>query len=205
MGKKDSLYHMAIDDDTVDVPKFERWIQKDKKAFLYRYHPSRDNDTLLHILCRRQQTQYMIQTLSKCVYPKDQKRYKIDINARNKKGETPLLVACWTTCKNVEMLLKVGADPNIPSYEGATPLTQAAIKNDVMMIVLLLKYKADAKAFDTVTKRTAAHWFACGDADKKTKLLVFDMLQKVGTDLTLLDWEGQTAMEIVEILHRNEK
>ncbi len=68
---------------------------------------------------------------------------KVDINAKDKNGWTPLHLASFKNYEMMEFLLKNGADPNIKDNEGNTPLYNAVSRYHIGGISLLLKYGAD--------------------------------------------------------------
>jgi uncharacterized protein len=66
-----------------------------------------------------------------------------DINERSPSGATKLFEAVSSeSVEEVEELLRLGADPNIPENNGTTPLMEAASAGSVPMIELLLRYGA---------------------------------------------------------------
>jgi len=71
--------------------------------------------------------------------------YKADINKQAADtGETALIFSCqegFTRC--VSILLAHGANPNITTFDGCTPLTLAITENHFDCIDLLLQYDAD--------------------------------------------------------------
>ena len=78
---------------------------------------------------------------------------RIDFNARNAEGETPLhYAAMYGTAAQVALLLARGADPNAASPTSTTPLMLATA--DVQKVQLLLDHGADLNA-KSVTGRTA--------------------------------------------------
>ncbi|XXG98724.1 hypothetical protein Hte_005053 [Hypoxylon texense] len=89
-----------------------------------------------------------------------------EVNTRDKKGQTPLLVACrGGFTYNIACLLYNKADPNICDGKGMPPLI-AAIPNPSLPIryypplqifTLLLKHGADPNWKDEDTKNTALH------------------------------------------------
>jgi ankyrin repeat protein len=80
----------------------------------------------------------------------DRQRPKMDLDFRGPEGDTALL-ACIRACnessseevrkrtKIVEMLLSAGADPTIPGYDGATPLSLAKTKRLAEIETLLTR------------------------------------------------------------------
>lgn len=70
----------------------------------------------------------------------------LDINVRNKKGDTPLHLACLYSNKHkVEILLKAGANPNLRNFQGETPLFLLP-SNDTDTAKVLLLHGADPNA-----------------------------------------------------------
>ena len=57
---------------------------------------------------------------------------------------TPLMLAAWKNQKEVALLLlKAGANPNIPDYFGSTPLHMAAMWGNLDLVIALEKYNVD--------------------------------------------------------------
>ena len=69
---------------------------------------------------------------------------KLDLEARNSMGWTPLIAATQARqTEIVELLAKSGANVNARSTNGSLPLGFAAQANDTNTMAVLLKYKAD--------------------------------------------------------------
>jgi ankyrin repeat protein len=86
--------------------------------------------------------------------------HKADANARNKKGEMPLHLACERGHPSlVCLLLKHNAEVNARKQRGQTPLHRAAENPDeyYLAMELLLKHKADVNARDK-KGRTALYY-----------------------------------------------
>ena len=74
-------------------------------------------------------------------------------NMRNKRAETPLIVAAKVSYQMVDMVLKHGGDPNVTNTEGDSPLSIAAVRGDRDSVNALLNAGADLNA--AVIKLTA--------------------------------------------------
>lgn len=71
-----------------------------------------------------------------------------NINAQSDDGWSALLEAVVNDISLVEFLLEKGADPNIASELGYTPLMRAAGIGNIDVVKLLIKYKADLTKVD---------------------------------------------------------
>jgi methionyl-tRNA formyltransferase len=81
----------------------------------------------------------------------------VDINKRNGKGWTPLIVASFNGAESVmEVLIEAGADTNKPNYKGTTPLMYAMSNYEKsrsrLSFDLLLKHRADVELHDVYNK-----------------------------------------------------
>lgn len=75
------------------------------------------------------------------------KEKKVSIDARDRDGSTPLLIAVNTNNPEaVKLLLSLGADPNAVDRKGWTPLISAADEGNEENVKLLLAAGADRKA-----------------------------------------------------------
>ena len=81
--------------------------------------PNAFNCTALHVACNNGQD-VVVDTLL---------HYRVDYNALNNKGQTPLHYAAFSPhgALCMELLVKAGADPNIQDCDGHTPLHMTAI------------------------------------------------------------------------------
>ena len=71
-----------------------------------------------------------------------------DVNCTFRDGWTPLLSASKDYPNIVELLLANGADPNVPSNRGYTPLMRAAGNGSEQIVQLLLAAGADKRLVD---------------------------------------------------------
>lgn len=80
----------------------------------------------------------------------------MDINYRDKTGGTALQAAVhWNNLEVAEVLLKMGADPNLGSTQRFLniPLISATFKQNEKMIVMLISYGANVEeALDLAEK-----------------------------------------------------
>ncbi|MBA3660329.1 MAG: ankyrin repeat domain-containing protein [Gammaproteobacteria bacterium] len=77
----------------------------------------------------------------------------VDVNAEDKRKQTPLLIACTQGNKKVaRLLLAAKASPNCKDYQGNTPLLGAIDANDTELVELLLKHGAKV---NVLTKDTS--------------------------------------------------
>jgi uncharacterized protein len=79
---------------------------------------------------------------------------KTDINQKNHKGYSPLMISVYNgNHETSELLLERGADPNSLDFSGNTILMGAAFKGDVEMVTLLIKQGAqkDLRNHDGLT------------------------------------------------------
>ena len=82
----------------------------------------------------------------------------LDINQKNYKGYSPLMIGVYNSNYEVsELLMERGADPNSSDLSGNTILMGAAFKGDVEMVRLLLKRGANKNAKNQ-TGFTAEQW-----------------------------------------------
>jgi hypothetical protein len=105
-----------------------------------------NGDTALHIVARNRDLSWLSFLLGKGALP----------NVQNKDGETPLTIVAqigWTD--GAETLLSRRAAVDMPNRNGETPLILAVHRNDLPMVMLLLKRGADPKKTDNVAGYSA--------------------------------------------------
>nr|XP_055074784.1 oxysterol-binding protein-related protein 1 isoform X2 [Misgurnus anguillicaudatus] len=94
-----------------------------------------------------------LEGIQKLLMSKIKEEAKIDINCKGKSksnhGWTPLHLACYFGHKDVvEVLLKAGADANLPNNVGDTPLHKAAFTGRKEVVMLLLRHDACASVIN---------------------------------------------------------
>lgn len=89
--------------------------------------------------------------------------YRAAIDAKNRKGRTPLFEAVSSNCTEaVGVLLQGNANPNGRDKQGASCLMYAADENNVALVNALIESRADVRVQTYVTKETALiHAFSC--------------------------------------------
>lgn len=103
-------------------------------------------ETALHITVRRGDTLYTRFMIEKGA----------DVNARDGKGDTPLILAVVGGYDNlIPILTDAHANPNLGNAQGETPLILAVHRRDADMIRLLLKAGADPDQTDSLAGKSA--------------------------------------------------
>ena len=103
-------------------------------------HDVSTGDTALHILVARRDTPWINYFLARGADP----------NAKNNKGETPLVTAANIGYgEGMELLLNSGARPDESNATGETPLISAVHRRDIGMVRLLLKAGANPDRSDS--------------------------------------------------------
>lgn len=109
------------------------------------------------------------------------KTNKIDINAKNIKGNTPLMEAVIQNCYvNAKFLLKKGADVNQHNLSNKNALHFAVEQDNIKLVKLLIRNHINVNA-QTLLKKTPLH-FARYDNLKLIKLLI-----KKGVNINTMD------------------
>lgn len=117
-------------------------------------------------------------------------KQKIDLNAHDEQGNTPLLSACMADNKAfVEDLLTAQANPNLAGTSDleATPMMYAAAYNNVEIIKLLLSKGAEVNQLD-VNKDHALNW-----ATYYGHLQAMEYLIENGADMELSSKHGKAV------------
>jgi ankyrin repeat protein len=103
-------------------------------------HDSSTGDTALHILAARRDTPWINYFLARGADP----------NARNNKGETPVVIcAAIGYMEGVEALAAAGAKMDEANATGETPLMSAIHRRDLAMVRVLLKAGANPDRADS--------------------------------------------------------
>lgn len=110
----------------------------------------------------------------------------MNINAQD---STQLIKAVYAAedLKDIEKLLKKGADPNIPDDQGDTALMGAVINNDVPMAQLLIKYGASVDVKDSIGK------YPIGYAMDENYEKMFNLLLKHTKKHETIRWAKRNA------------
>lgn len=118
-------------------------------------------------------------------------QYGSDVNCPGWLG-TPLIMAltCNPDPEDCAFLLAHGANPNVQSQLGETPLVQAAHVGTLKTVQLLLRAGADVNIRDADGK-TALMMATENCMDSETEIVT--LLLKAGADPTLVDKSGKTA------------
>ena len=127
-----------------------------------------------------------------------------DVNTPNRRGETPLHVACKCLNSAVPLLLDKGSNIDFQNLRGASPLFWACRKVNTDLLQLLIKRGADVNICD-IKHKNALMW-ACRSLQRKLKYEMkphshykinksaFLILVKTGIDLNNCDYKGRTAL-----------
>ena len=120
------------------------------------------------------------------------------INVSNGRGYLPLTLACYNGNVDVAEFLasKVKNIDGLSSF--GTPLMAAAYKNQIQIVKVLLKHKANTNYADA-NGTTALHY-----AVINRSAIVVEELLKAGADKKLKDNRGKTALDYAELTEEKE-
>jgi ankyrin repeat protein len=117
---------------------------------------------------------------------------KIDLNSKNTMGATTVLELLNENggfSTYIDKILKAGANPNITSNDGMSPLIKACADAKLDEVTVLLDNKADVNYAIPDTKTTA---FLMGAS--QGSFAICDLLVKNGADVNALDSQGKNAL-----------
>lgn len=121
---------------------------------------------------------------------------------RNARGESALYRAVRAGNRGeVRDRLKSGADPNLPTASGITPLHEAAYWGELDILRLLLKHGADPKRVDD-HGWTALH-AAAVSGGLRARATIIDELIKAGARDDVADKQGWTARDYMTLWDSN--
>ncbi|XP_014221882.1 alpha-latrocrustotoxin-Lt1a-like [Trichogramma pretiosum] len=152
-------------------------------------------ETPLHIICERS----CVDGLAKLFFEiLDERQQRIQIDAQDKSGNTPLHLATWyRNAKVVELLLRRGSDPNSVNHEGETPLHIIAQKDGLCEIVgLFFQINDELNQLVQVNARDKSGNTPLHLVPKIQKELV-DLMLRRGADLTLVNEKGETPLHMI--------
>jgi len=121
------------------------------------------------------------------------KKHKNNINARNKDGKTPL-IAAFTKPDKLKMLIKQGADVNLPDLNGRTPLMTDVYPVQHESIKILLEAGADPNLH---SKDGETALMTHIDNPETTELLI-----KYKADVNAQDKFGRTPLWYVTVFNK---
>ncbi|CAB0037247.1 unnamed protein product [Trichogramma brassicae] len=184
----DTPLHMAVR--TGNNKKFEMLLNRGADPNV----TNQDRWTALHFLSRRISDDFMLHFFEIT----DKIRRTVQIDAQNKDGDTPLLMALQSRgTKKFEMLLERGADPNVINRDGWTALhfLSRRISDDFMLhffeitdnIRKTVQIDAQNKDGDT-----PLHMAVRSGSNKK-----FEMLLERGADPNVTNRDGWTALHFL--------
>ena len=116
---------------------------------------------------------------------------KIDLDFRNNMGATTLmeLIREDGMIKYVTKILQAGANPNIPTNDGMSPLIQACADKKIPEVQALLDAKVDVNYVIPDTKTTAFLMSA-----SQSSMVICEMLKENNADVNAVDAFGKNAL-----------
>ncbi|CAB0038714.1 unnamed protein product [Trichogramma brassicae] len=140
-----------------------------------------EGSTCLHVVCRRSRDRGMPERFVEVI---DENRMTVRVDARDKKGDTPMHVALARGHRPlVEFLLRNGADPNLATAAGCTPLHLLCRREDDGLTKVFFELCGEMRKtvrFDARHEgRTPLQWAALAGLPN-----VVDLLLDNGADLS---------------------
>ncbi|CAB0038708.1 unnamed protein product [Trichogramma brassicae] len=132
----------------------------------------------------------------------DDKNMKLQVNARDERGDTPLHSALETGCSDcVEMLMRRGADPSSVNEEGSTPLHSICHLNggdeDLLTMFLEINAELDQLVPDQINARNKLGNTPLHLAVEYRHNRLVESLLRNGADPNLANEEGSTPLHII--------
>ena len=121
------------------------------------------------------------------------------INCKNNKGDTPLIIACtYRMTEIIPKLLQHNADPNCRNLRGESALHITCRQKLFTSTKELIKYNADVSCKDS-SGSTLLHVFAdcCNDDDKESTDLLLLILEKDKEVNACRNLDGKTPLHIL--------
>ena len=112
---------------------------------------------------------------------------KFNLNLRDQQGRTALHYACHKAM-GAEMLLRAGADPDLPDKDDNYPIHMAATEGFDNVVITLLDYGCNPDSTNCF-HRTAAHYLAM-----KNHCRALNAIASAGGNLNVLDSEGNSPL-----------
>lgn len=143
-------------------------------------------NNLLYVAASRKQEEIFDALLS---IEKDDK--KIDLNTRNNMGATTLMdfIREDGFINYTRKILEAGANPNIYTNDGMSPLIQACADKKIDEVQVLLEHKADVN-YQIQDTKTSAFLMAAS----QSSMAICEILKNNGADVNALDAFGKNAL-----------
>jgi len=158
-----------------------------------RHATTYEGDTALHLAVRR----YDYGLIDLLI------RNGLDIDARNSRGQTPLILVSTNKNKKAEQFIQAGANVHIPDNLGGTPLHYAARDFNRELVQSLIDHGADVNARD-IFGRSPLYWvtrrYSWPDPPKgKTTYYGHDGVRK-NAKVTISEREKSMIEAVTEVL-----